>query len=266
VVALAGLVLAQPDDPPSPPPPLLPCPPFFEHLCDAPTPPGGGEPLIGFICACGPGGWVRFISVDRVTVEPSMPQTQSGTTHFLGVPIFSYSTLREASANRGYCEAHVTGITNSIGGSGSRSCSASASYDHSEMERWVSSAAQSIPCGRYLLFVAHGSAGIEITASCSAAPGTSASCSGNVSSSCSSRGDASAELTNQGINGSVAYNTTTQGVHLNGHIGAEMVPYSSASVNGAVSAVSSSQVMGNGSISGTATFIVLTCPRKTDPV
>lgn len=210
---------------------------------------GSGMGMPSLACDCGTGSWVR--TIPHVVCLPALPIAEVNVPHSTNGTY--WLTTREATAQPGYAEVHVSGSGAShFWRAGSVTRSAVARYSSTSREQWQGTG---IPCPRLVTLAASGGGGLTLTLTCSAHPGCGASGTSSISGSCSSLGDASASIDNKRVDGSVAYESSSNSTEIEGQFGA-FIDDSSASVDGRISRSASWSVEGAGNVSGAASYTV----------
>lgn len=224
------------------------CPVGLERPCSG-TGAGGIVLATACGCDCGSGWWSR--RVERSDLFPARPEASGPVRHSANLTSWTWSTESQATPGRVHAEVSVIGHS-TFWHSGSLTRSATAQQATVEREDWSGTG---IPCPRAVSLAAMGGAMLELSMTCSPAVGCAASGSVTVAASCSSLGEASAQITDKTVHGTVGYRSFEHSVVAEGRFGAS-VEDDSVGIDGRISSKVQWQLSGDGSVSGSAAYVV----------
>lgn len=228
--------------------PAAPCPVELERPCAGTA--GGGITIASACgCDCGSGWWGR--RVERSDLFPARPEDSGPVRHSANLTQWTWSTGAQATPGRVEAEVSVMG-NSTFWHSGSLTRSATAQQATVEREEWTG---RGIPCPRAVSLAAMGGAMLELSMTCSPSVGCAASGSVTVAASCSSAGEASAQITDKTVHGTVGYRSYEHSVVAEGRFGAS-IEDDSVGIDGRISSKVQWQLSGDGSVSGSAAYVV----------
>ena len=220
------------------------CEVAFERLC---TEDGN---VTACECLCDQDGWWSR-RTDSLVRSPASP-ADSGT-QVLSTNLTRWNWRTYAMAAPGHAEASMDlGGHSTFWHSGSFTKAVSARQVTVEREQW---AGPGTPCPRFVQLAATGGGMIELSLTCTATVGCAASGSVTIGGSCSSLGDASASIDGKTVHGTVGYRSYSRRVVATGKLGIS-VDDDGIGIDGKISSDTEWKLEGDGSVSGTAAYIV----------
>ncbi|MBM4101397.1 MAG: hypothetical protein FJ256_03935 [Phycisphaerae bacterium] len=245
MLSIGAFVLPCAAEPLQTVPTAPPCP-SLEWLCDKPQ--RETEDPVGQLCQCGPGEWVRHPR--SPIVNPSSVQETFGRINEQFVT-WRWTRCRSAAPSEASATIALHGQS-TFWHAGTRTDTAFANFAAGFNERWLGT----LPaCPRLCLLSASGGGSVTIGVSCSARQGCSSTAGGTCTGSASSRGKAKATLDSTAIQASAQFNSSESTTLIQGNVGVQL-PFSTASIEGSLSAEGSWQVHGEGSAVGVLAFSV----------
>jgi len=220
------------------------CETHFERLC---TEDGN---VAACDCHCDPDGWWsrRAESVIRSPAQPADSGAQVVSTN-----LTRWNWRTYAMAAPGHAEASMDLAGHStFWHSGSMTKSVSARQATIEREMW---AGEGTPCPRLVQLAATGGGLMELSLTCTATVGCAASGSVTIGGSCSSLGRANASIEGKTVHGTVGYRSYSRRMVATGKLGTS-IDDDGIGIDGKISSEDEWKIDGDGSVSGTAAYIV----------
>ena len=221
------------------------CEVSFERLC---TEDGN---VTECACLCDADGWWSR-RVESVIRSPAQP-TDTGT-QVVSANLTRWNWRTFAMAAPGHAEASLDlGGHSTFWHSGSLTRSVSARQATIEREMW---AGKGTPCPRFVQLAATGGGLIELSLACTATVGCAASGSVTIGGACSSLGKANASIEGKTVHGTVGYRSYSRRVVATGKLGTT-IDDDGIGIDGKVSSETEWKIDGDGSVSGTAAYVVM---------